>query len=65
MFQITFNSLTVNTIARVQGDFDKNTPNGLVMDHGIRLDGQFLYFTNARFDDPTCLGPCETELGVA
>lgn len=65
MFQGTFNSGTVNTIARVQGDFDKNTPDRLVMYHGIRLDEQFLYLTNARFDDPTCLGPCETELGVA
>ena len=42
-----------------------NMPGWLVMDHGISLDGQFLYFNNARFDDANCLGPCETTLGIA
>ena len=35
------------------------------MDHGISLNGQFLYFNNARFDIANCQGPCETKLGVA
>lgn len=65
LFHGTFNSGNVNTIARVQGDFNMNTPGWLVMDHGISLDGQFLYFNNARFDDANCLGPCETTLGIA
>ena len=29
------------------------------------MDGQFLYFNNARFDDSNCQGPCETTLGIA
>ena len=65
LFHGTFNSGNVNTIARVEGNFNRNTPDWLVMDHGISLDGQFLYFNNARFDDTSCVGPCETELGVA
>ncbi len=59
------NTGTVDNIGRVAGDFNKNTPGWLVMDHGISLDGQFLYFNNARFDDSSCQGPCETTLGVA
>jgi len=39
-------------------------PGWLVMDHGISLDGQQLYFNNARFD-PNCVGACETVLGIA
>jgi hypothetical protein len=35
------------------------------MDHGISIDGQFLYYNNARLDSSTCVGPCETELGIA
>ncbi|WCO00768.1 hypothetical protein [Psychroserpens ponticola] len=65
LFRGSFNSGNVNSIERVQGDFNMNTPGWLVMDHGISLDGQFLYFNNARFDDTNCLGPCETTLGVA
>nr|WP_321230782.1 hypothetical protein [uncultured Psychroserpens sp.] len=65
LFHGTFNSGNVNTIARVQGDFNMNTPGWLVMDHGISLDGEFLYFNNARFDDTNCQGPCETTLGIA
>ena len=42
-----------------------NIPGWLVMDHGISLDGQFLYFNNARFDETSCQGPCETTLGIA
>ena len=37
----------------------------LIMDHGISLDGQYLYFVNTRFDDMNCVGPCETTIGVA
>lgn len=61
----TFNTGTITNIGRVQGDFNMNTPGWLVMDHGISLDGQFLYFNNARFDDTSCVGPCETHLGIA
>ena len=42
-----------------------NIPGWLVMDHGISLDGQYLYFNNARFDETNCQGPCETVLGIA
>lgn len=52
-------------IERVHGDFNMNTPGWLIMDHGISLDGQFLYFNNARFDDANCQGPCETTIGIA
>ena len=65
LFHGTFSSGNVNDIERVQGDFNMNTPGWLVMDHGISLDGQFLYFSNARFDDTDCVGPCETTLGIA
>ena len=65
LFHGTFNAGTVSNIARVQGDFNMNTPGWLVMDHGISLDGQFLYFNNARFDNASCQGPCETILGIA
>jgi hypothetical protein len=65
LFHGTFSAGNVNTIERVQGDFNMNTPGWLVMDHGISLDGQFLYFNNARFDDTNCQGPCETTLGIA
>jgi len=65
LFHGTFNSGVVSDIGRVQGDFNMNTPGWLVMDHGISLDGQFLYFSNARFDDTNCQGPCETTLGIA
>ncbi len=51
-------------IERVHGDFNMNTPSWLIMNHGISLNGQFLYFNNARFDDANCQGPCETTLGV-
>nr|WP_321247189.1 hypothetical protein [uncultured Psychroserpens sp.] len=65
LFHGTFNSGNVDNIERVEGDFNMNTPGWLVMDHGISLDGQFLYFNNARFDDTNCLGACETTLGIA
>ncbi len=65
LFHGTFNAGNVNDIERVQGDFNMNIPGWLVMDHGISLDGQFLYFSNARFDDKDCVGPCETTLGIA
>ena len=65
LFHGTFSAGSVNAIARVQGDFNRNTPGWLVMDHGISLDGQFLYFNNARLDEDNCVGPCETTLGIA
>lgn len=61
----TFNAGTITNIGRVEGNFNMNTPGWLVMDHGISLDGQFLYYNNARFDDTSCVGPCETHLGIA
>ncbi|MEQ8359270.1 MAG: T9SS type A sorting domain-containing protein [Cytophagales bacterium] len=65
LFHGTFNNGNVTNIGRVDGNFNKNTPGWLVMDHGISYDGQFLYYNNARFDDTTCAGPCETEIGIA
>jgi hypothetical protein len=65
LFHGTFSAGNVMNIERVQGDFNMNIPGWLVMDHGISLDGHFLYFNNARFDDTNCLGPCETILGIA
>jgi len=65
LFHGTFSNGNVSTIERVQGDFNMNIPGWLIMDHGISLDGQFLYFNNARFDDANCQGVCETRLGVA
>lgn len=65
VFRGSFNLGKVIDIERVHGDFNMNTPGWLIMDHGISLDGQFLYFNNARFDDANCQGPCETTLGVA
>jgi len=65
LFRGTFIAGNVNDIERVQGNFNMNTPGWLIMDHGISLDGQHLYFNNARFDDANCQGPCETTLGVA
>ena len=65
LFYGTFNSGVVSNIGRLQGDFNLNTPGWLIMDHGISLDGQFLYYNNAKFDDVNCQGPCETTLGIA
>ncbi len=65
LFHGTFSDGNVNDIERVQGNFNMNIPGWLVMDHGISLDGQYLYFNNARFDDANCQGPCETEFGIA
>lgn len=65
LFRGTFSDGNISNIERVQGDFNMNTPGWLTMDHGISLDGQYLYFCNARFDDMNCLGPCETTLGIA
>lgn len=65
LFHGSFSGGNVNDIERVQGDFNMNTLGWLVMDHGISLDGQYLYFNNARFDDANCQGPCETTLGIA
>lgn len=65
LFRGVFEAGSISDIGRVQGDFNKNIPGWLVMDHGISLNGQFLYFNNARFDDTSCQGPCETTLGIA
>lgn len=65
LFHGMFNAGNVTNIGRVNGDFNKNIPGWLVMDHGISLDGNFLYFNNARFDGNNCQGACETELGIA
>jgi len=65
LFHGTFSAGNISNIQRVQGDFNMNTPGWLIMDHGISLDGQYLYFNNARFDDVNCQGPCETILGIA
>lgn len=65
LFHGTFSSGSISGIGRVQGDFNMNIPGWLIMDHGISLDGQYLYFINARLDDTNCQGPCETKIGVA
>jgi len=65
LFRGNYNDGNVSNITRVKGDFNMNTPGWLIMDHGISLDGQYLYFNNARFDEVNCQGPCETTLGVA
>ncbi len=65
LFRGIFSAGNINNIGRVQGDFNKNTPGWLIMDHGISLDGQYLYFINSRFDNVNCVGPCETTIGVA
>jgi hypothetical protein len=65
LFHGTFNAGTITNIGRVEGNFNMNTPGWLVMDHGISLDGQFLYYNNARFDEAVCQAPCETNIGIA
>ena len=65
LFRGNFSSGSVINIERVRGDFNMNIAGWLVMDHGISLDGEFLYFNNARFDSQNCQGPCETNIGVA
>ncbi|MFB0925663.1 MAG: T9SS type A sorting domain-containing protein, partial [Vicingaceae bacterium] len=65
LFYGKFNAGTVTDIGRVRGNFNKNIPGWLVMDHGISYDGQILYYNNARLDQNNCQGPCETELGIA
>jgi len=65
LFYGSFKDGSVENIGRVQGDIYKNISGWIIMDHGVSVDGQFLYFNNARFDDLNCQGPCETELGVS
>lgn len=65
LFRGTLDGDEVTAIARVHGNFNRSTPGWLVMDHGISLDGETLYYNNARFDEENCTGPCETELGIA
>jgi len=61
----TLTNGTVTNIARVQGDFYILESGWILMDHGVNYDGSILYYNNARFDDTLCLGPCETQLGIA
>jgi hypothetical protein len=49
VFRGSFNFDKVIDIERVHGDFNMNTPGWLIMDHGISLDGQFLYFNRKEF----------------
>ena len=65
LFHGAFSAGNISNIERVQGDINMNIPGWLIMDHGISLDGEYLYFNNARFDDMNCEGPCETTLGIA
>lgn len=65
LFHGSFNTGSISNIGRLQGDFNMNIPGWLVMDHGISLDGQYLYIINARFDEENCQGPCETTIGIA
>lgn len=65
LFHGKINGSNVTNIGRVRGDFNKNTPGWLVMDHGMSIDGQLLYFNNARLDGDNCQGPCETMIGIA
>ena len=65
LFHGTFNSGNVINIERVHGDFNMNIAGWLIMDHGISIDGEFLYYNNAKFDSQNCQGPCETNIGVA
>jgi|TARA_B110000240_G_C13462603_1_gene437383 hypothetical protein len=65
LFHGNYSNGNVTNIGRVHGDFNKNIPGWLVMDHGISYDGQILYYNNARLDQNNCQGPCETELGIA
>ncbi len=65
LFHGTFNAGNISDIGRVRGDFNMSLEGWLVMDHGISIDGQFLYFNNARFDNQNCQGPCETLMGIA
>lgn len=64
LFHGKFNSGNITEVGRVYGNFNKNIPGWLVMDHGISNNGEFLYYNNARFND-VCQGPCETEIGIA
>lgn len=65
LFHGNYSAGVVSDINRVHGNFNRSTPGWLVMDHGISLDGQHLYYNNARFNEDECLGPCETEIGIA
>ncbi len=65
LFHGSFNEGNVTNTGRVHGDFYIYSAGWILMDHGISLDGQFLYFNNARFDGANCSGPCETRIGIA
>jgi hypothetical protein len=65
LFHGVYSAGNVTSIGRGYGDFNKNIPGWLVMDHGISIDGEYLYYNNARLDNVNCQGPCETELGIA
>lgn len=65
LFHGNFSAGNVTSIGRVHGNFNKNIPGWLIMDHGISYDGEFLYYNNAKFDSANCQGPCVTEMGIA
>ncbi len=60
-----FSNGSVNNIGRVSGDFYNTSPGWILMDHGISIDGELLFYNNAMFDGSNCNGPCETYLGIA
>ena len=66
LFHGNYSNGNVTNIGRVHGDFNKNIPGWLVMDHGVSNSGDYLAFINARFATNQCQGgPCETEMGMA
>lgn len=65
LFHGVYSNGNVTDSGRVYGDFNMNIPGWLVMDHGISADGNYLYYNNARFDNTSCTGVCETNMGVA
>ena len=66
LFHGNYSSGNVTNIGRVHGNFNKNIPGWLIMDHGISYNGNSLVFCNARFETNQCQGgACETEMGIA
>jgi hypothetical protein len=60
----TYSNGTVTNIGRVQGDFYVGETDWLVMDHGISVDGQTLFYNNGHFNGCGSI-PCETFIGMA
>jgi hypothetical protein len=66
LFHGNYSSGNVTNIGRVHGDFNKNIPGWLLLDHGISYSGDYLIFCNARFETGQCQeGICESEMGIA